>query len=1164
MFPLIVLCLASALGGLQTQKVLAATGLNGRSSNTHNQSSPDATLLKNGDVLEKEFKGTDAHLFELQVSEGSATEVVVTRRGIDLIVSASLGNDVVELSNPAGPYSKISLTLRADVTSQYHLKVKSAERWAAPASYEIRVSAARTSTPRDVVIQKAQLASSEAWKSQALQTAASRSLAIQKYNEAMKLWEELGSDYERANTLHALARIYKSIGDFEKAKQFYKLACESRTHMDDNTALAYTLNDLAATFRDLGDPEEAIPLYQQSLGIFRDLRNARGEASSLYGIGFVRALQGNIAEALHYYDAVLKIRRAERDRHGEARTLNAMGGAQDILGEPIMAKDLYMQALPLWRTIGDRANEANTLNNIGKLEDTLFEWESAQIHYSQARLIYESIPNPDVATRRKLADLTDNIAFSYLAIGELDQAVRTYEGNLTLRRELKEPRGEGFTEASLGYAYFLSGNVNEAMVHYERALPLQRSVKDPRIAQTYTVVGMVHVSRNEIERGLKYYHDALAVQQNPTSRDAQGEANTLEKMGEAFALLGDLSKARDNYLKALDLSRKIRDPNVEALAQFSLAKLEQSAGRLIEANEHIDNAIKIIESLRTNILSRRLRLSYFSLKNDFYGLGIDIKMAGGSEAAIAAAFSLSERARGRNLIDMLAEARIEAPGLSPDLVSREKQMRQRLNAKASRLTQLLLEHAPQDQIARVNRDIAELTGQYDKLEASIKAKNSPYIALTRVEPMSLKEIQTELDDQQLLLEYALGEKRSYVWVLTRDSVAAFDLPPREQIEAVARRVVRALTARNREEPGETFQQRIARENQADKDYLIAANELSALIIEPVAATLGQKRLVIVPDGALQFIPFAALPLLKAARSPNSTAIAQTLIDQHEIVSLPSASVLILQRRELANRQAAPHSIAILADPVFDAQDQRVLAAANRLRKGVTASSQKGQTVKELPASSTKSNETLVNALRDIGLNADGKLRRLSKSRGEAIDISRLVPQNEALTALDFKASRETVLSGELSKYRYVHFATHGVLSLEHPELSGIALSMVDEKGQKQDGYVRLYEIYNLNLPAELVVLSACETGVGKQIRGEGLIALTRGFMYAGAKRVVASLWKVDDSATAALMTHFYKEMFTNDKRPAEALQSAQIHISRQKRWQSAYYWAGFVLQGEWR
>jgi CHAT domain-containing protein len=169
-----------------------------------------------------------------------------------------------------------------------------------------------------------------------------------------------------------------------------------------------------------------------------------------------------------------------------------------------------------------------------------------------------------------------------------------------------------------------------------------------------------------------------------------------------------------------------------------------------------------------------------------------------------------------------------------------------------------------------------------------------------------------------------------------------------------------------------------------------------------------------------------------------------------------------------------------------------------------------------------------------------------------------------MLALDFKASRTTMMSPALSQYRIVHFATHGVTDPDHPELSEIILSLVDENGAKQDGRVRLYEIYNLNLPAELVVISACESGVGKQLKGEGLIALTRGFMYAGAPRVVASLWKVEDSATAALMAEFYKEMFTNAREPAAALRAAQLNISKQRRWREPYFWAGFVIQGEWR
>jgi CHAT domain-containing protein len=192
------------------------------------------------------------------------------------------------------------------------------------------------------------------------------------------------------------------------------------------------------------------------------------------------------------------------------------------------------------------------------------------------------------------------------------------------------------------------------------------------------------------------------------------------------------------------------------------------------------------------------------------------------------------------------------------------------------------------------------------------------------------------------------------------------------------------------------------------------------------------------------------------------------------------------------------------------------------------------------------------------------ITRLVFSRQEAQAILSLAPRATSFAALDFKASRATAISGELSKYGIIHFATHGLLNNKHPELSGILLSMVDEKGRPQDGFLQLSDIYDLNLPADLVVLSACETGLGRTVNGEGLIGLTRGFMYAGAARIVASLWKVDDAATAALMEQFYREMLTNGLTPAAALRVAQRQISQQKRWRSPYYWAGFVLQGEWR
>jgi CHAT domain-containing protein len=183
---------------------------------------------------------------------------------------------------------------------------------------------------------------------------------------------------------------------------------------------------------------------------------------------------------------------------------------------------------------------------------------------------------------------------------------------------------------------------------------------------------------------------------------------------------------------------------------------------------------------------------------------------------------------------------------------------------------------------------------------------------------------------------------------------------------------------------------------------------------------------------------------------------------------------------------------------------------------------------------------------------------------EARDILAVTPPGEGMKALDFDASRATAMDPKLAQYRIIHFATHSFSDNEHPELSALAFSMVDQDGNAQDGLVGLQDIYNLNLPADLVVLSACETALGKAIKGEGLMGLTRGFMYAGATRVVASLWKVDDVATAELMRRFYTAMEREKMRPAAALQKAQVEMWRQARWRDPYYWAGFELQGEWK
>jgi CHAT domain-containing protein len=321
-----------------------------------------------------------------------------------------------------------------------------------------------------------------------------------------------------------------------------------------------------------------------------------------------------------------------------------------------------------------------------------------------------------------------------------------------------------------------------------------------------------------------------------------------------------------------------------------------------------------------------------------------------------------------------------------------------------------------------------------------------------------------------------------------------------------------------------------------------------MVLAPVAAQLAQrKRVVIVSDEGLQYIPFAALP------APGGSGAFVPMIEQHEVVMLPSATVVAARRSRPSPKVTDSRSVAVLADPVFESSDPRFRGEPQRAANASP----------ERPADWQP--ETSV-VLRTAGIGPAGALNvsRLIATRREAESITRLAPPGTVLTALDFRANRSTALSQELARYPIVHFATHGVVNNDAPELSGVMLSMFDEHGRPQDGFLRLRDIYGLKLPAQLVVLSACNTALGRPIRGEGLDGMVRGFLHAGARRVVASYWKVDDAATAALMDRFYAEMLRNGRSPSAAMQAAQRSMLQTSRWRSPFYWAGFAVYGDWQ
>jgi len=897
--------------------------------------------------------------------------------------------------------------------------------------------------------------------------------------------------------------------------------------LSDKRSEAHALYCLGWGFYRLGDLNKSSEHLLRAKQLLQTSPSADEQGEVLFGLGSLYVNLGDMQRALESYQDSLSLWQTVNDPWWQGKLLVAMARLYTMSGDHQRALEGNRKVLALSRQTGDRVGEGAALNNIGYANESLGNLELARDYFRQALAIFEDlkIPQAEILTLQYIGQA------SYL-LGELEEAQKSYEESLA---RLKQARDHSpFTEADL-----------------------------------HNYLGVLYLSQNRKEDSLRSFQQALSIFEK--GENVRGLAYTLNNIGYYYWRLGEKQKALDHYLRALTLMRAFQDHQGEVLTLYYVARIETDLGNLASARSRIEESIGTIESSRTKVASHDLLSSYAASIHQHYELYINILMQlhklHPGENLDAIALEASERGRARSLLETINESRADIrQGVDPELLRRERALQAQFDAKAAAQIKLLGGKHEKKDADRLDQEIRKLTREYQELEDEIRTNGPGYAELTRPSPLRAPEIRELLDPDTVLLEYSLGDERSFVWAITQDSVNGFELPAREEIEAAAHRISTALTERNREESNETLPRRKVRLENAEIDYATAAARLAHLVLDPVVPVLGRKRLVVIPDGALQLVPFAALPA-PAKNTPSSfnarlPTAPRLLMEDHEIINLPSASVLAVQRRTLANRSPAPHAVAVLANPVFDREDERVKEALSAKAKNPAAEPvQPGGQAPLSSAANSKQTSELTRALRDVGLK---RIAPLYFSQEEAESIIGLVPKGEGLAALNFRASRALATSPELSKYRVIHFATHGVLDLEHPELSGILLSMVDENGQPQDGYLRLYQIYNLNLPADLVVLSACQTAIGKQVKGEGLMALTRGFMYAGATRVVASLWKVDDAATAELMKEFYKQMFTAGLKPAAALREAQIKMSQQKRWRSPYYWAGFVLQGEWK
>jgi CHAT domain-containing protein len=934
----------------------------------------------------------------------------------------------------------------------------------------------------------------------------------------------------------------------------------SPTDKDQLTAQAEIQYEIAAAAywkKTAAGYAEAVEKFTSAIDLYRQAGDRRGEAQALDYLSQCYQQTGEKNKFGALREQSLPIWRELKDPKGEALTLNAIGTFHLQAGNNEAGLEYFRKAIEIYKSLGEKEDEAFTLNNAAVIHYAQAEYQLAFDYFQQVLTIIHEQPGQKGAE----SVILRNIGNVYNTWGDRQTSFEYYQRALALAREAGNSRTEAQTLEFIGRNYYQLGDIPKALESIQKALTMHHAAGNPNgEADSLANLGVIYYRNGETEKALDLLNKAMAIWEERNLRPGRALVNY--HLGMAYYGSGDLTRALEAFNKSLELHRATEHAFYIGDSLRMIATIERDRGQYEAAVAHAAPAVEEIERVRQRISLPGYRASYFSTMQDTFDVYIDSLMQADKAAPgkyVATALQAVERARARTLIDTLIEsnANIKA-GVDPKLLEQEKVLIRQVNTQATALRNLLSAKYTEEQKTVATRALAELQKQYEAVEAQIREHSPAYAALTQPTPLSLAEVQQQLlEPDSVLLEYSLGRKRSYLFAVTKDSLKTYELPERERIEEAARRVYQAITARNMRVKFETPAERSTRVTQADKDYLIAATALSGLVLGPASDQLNAKRIMVVADGALQYVPFGALPA--PANTLAAAGYTAPLIAEHEIVSLPSATTLSVLRRGLAGRPPAPKMVVALADPVFEESDVR-LAIAKRRTSHESVNAQ----VAALQTKTFSGKDYLTRAARDIGANGEGfKLTRLPFTRAEATAIAKMTRVNDRRVELDFGASLATATSPELAQYRIVHFATHGFLDSTDPNLSGLAFSLIDKDGKPQDGFLRASEIFNLKLPADLVVLSSCRTGLGKEIRGEGLIGLTRGFMYAGAARVIVSLWDINDEGTAELMKRFYGGLLGPKKMsPAAALKAAQVSMATDRRWSSPYYWAGFTLQGE--
>jgi CHAT domain-containing protein len=911
------------------------------------------------------------------------------------------------------------------------------------------------------------------------------------FQESARLFEAAHAETKAAEAYFRAGEIDARLSRYASARRSFRKTLQLGQEPE---LRCKALSRIARTFATTGPFALADQYSSQALGLCGNLGEG-AQAEAMEARGEALDLAGERAQSDQHLLRARALFAIAKDDNGQAQALLMLAShelfSSDKQPEGIAAA---AQALQLWSSAENQSGIARMRSILGTFATINGDFEVAQCNYRIARPIFQELGNKDDE-----GSVLNGLGSVSGEMGEWQNSLHFFERARATFAGIHDQLGEIEAIRGMGKALLLMKSSRSRIPLYQAELKLARQAGDPiSVTSALADTATAYEAEGRYAQAEAFYLRALEGYRN--ANHLHGEGNVLIRLGHLQAAQNKLTQAIASLQSADRLKSQAGEVERVAEIQYELAAVYLRANRLQDALAAIQKTIDSIEKQRVSISHFESRGSYFASVHQYYSLYIQALMlldqqqpgAGFAEKA----FNASERSKVRSLLDLITTSGQDAP--CDQLLARQL--------------------APDESNERGSQLLASA------------ASGASTVTMAEV-----RELVEEGDT--VLVEYALGEEKSYVWAIASGRTTAYPLPPSRQIKNLVAGFRKTLQPPEWK-AGESAAEYQERARRSGQEFQTISRQLSRILLGPL--DLGAaKRLLIVPDGSLQYLPFAALALPGAPAKP--------LISDYEVVTLPSASVLAGLRIAAANKPSSTSTAAIFADPVFEADDPRV--------SGSPAMPKAGN--QDRPVALTR-------AIQDLGKGT--YIPRLPASRNEANAIAtalRVKDMQGVRVALDFDANRKYVLSQGLSQFRLIHFATHGVVDTRFPERSGLILSLIDRQGRHGDGYLRLADIYSLRLSADLVVLSACESALGRDLASEGIIGLPRAFLHAGAKSVIASLWKVNDEATSKLMAGLYSRIERGES-PSSALRNAQLEMARNQEWSKPYYWAAFVLQGDYR